>query len=304
MADILVVDDNPKSLQALVKAAQLPGVKVATASTAKEATERIERFSCGVVVTDLEMETSDAGLAVLRAAKEKDVYTQVILITSYPTPEASVESMRLGAFDFMNRNTPNTDVMELLRTKIGLALEFRDAKLKGIQTRTKRSHSNISLEEELKREVRETAWEKSAVLGLPRLDGDWPDVFVLMPYTERLRLVYEDVLKRVVQSLGLRISRADDIVGIGPIMKDVWSAIHAARIVIADCTDNRPNVFYEIGLAHAIGKQTILISQSVTDVPFNLHQLRIIPYEYSPRGVEQLERKLTEAIGALLRSHH
>jgi hypothetical protein len=79
-------------------------------------------------------------------------------------------------------------------------------------------------------------------------------------------------------------------------MRDIWSAIHAARIVVADCTGRNPNVFYEIGLAHAIGRYTILISQSIDDVPFDLRHLRIILYEYTPRGMEKFEKALIETM--------
>jgi DNA-binding NtrC family response regulator len=84
-----------------------------------------------VIVADLKMETDKAGLEVLKAAKEKDIYTQVIIVTAYGTPEVSVETMRLGAFDYLERNAPGTDVLTMVRSKISLALEFREAKLAG-----------------------------------------------------------------------------------------------------------------------------------------------------------------------------
>ena len=79
-------------------------------------------------------------------------------------------------------------------------------------------------------------------------------------------------------------------------MKDVWSAIHAAQVIVADCTGRNPNVFYEIGLAHAIGRHTVLISQSIDDIPFDLRHLRIIAYEYTPRGMKAFANTLVETI--------
>jgi DNA-binding NtrC family response regulator len=84
-----------------------------------------------VIVTDLKIETEKAGFDVLEAAKKKDIYTQVIVITAYGSPEISVQTMRLGAFDYLERNAPDTDALEMVRYKIGLALEFREAKLRG-----------------------------------------------------------------------------------------------------------------------------------------------------------------------------
>ena len=79
-------------------------------------------------------------------------------------------------------------------------------------------------------------------------------------------------------------------------MADIWSAIKAAKIIIADCTGRNPNVFYEIGLAHAIGKKVVLITQSMDDIPFDLRQLRTIVYEYSPRGMKSFEDTLKRTI--------
>ena len=83
-----------------------------------------------MVVTDLLMETQSAadGLAVLTAAKRRP-FTQVIVVTSFGSPELSVESMRLGAFDYLERGTPGKDFREMLTSKIRLALDYRSAKL-------------------------------------------------------------------------------------------------------------------------------------------------------------------------------
>ena len=57
-------------------------------------------------------------------------------------------------------------------------------------------------------------------------------------------------------------------------MADVWGAIKGAKVIVADCTDRDPNVFYEIGIAHVIGKPVILLSQTPEDVPFDVSQTR------------------------------
>jgi hypothetical protein len=55
-------------------------------------------------------------------------------------------------------------------------------------------------------------------------------------------------------------------------------------------------VFYEIGLAHAIGKETILILRSLADVPFDLRHLRFIVYKYTPPGMKAFETALVNAV--------
>jgi hypothetical protein len=155
--------------------------------------------------------------------------------------------------------------------------------------------ANAELIEGLKRVVREQTFEKSAVLGLPRGGREWPEIFVLMPFTAELRPVYEHIMM-LASKLSLRIGRADDFFGTSSILKDIWSAIHGARVVVADCTGRNPNVFYEIGLAHAIGRHTILISQSFDDVPFDLRHLQIIEYKYTPPGMEAFEKAFEKVL--------
>jgi DNA-binding NtrC family response regulator len=130
MVKILVVDDEPTLKGQLEWAARGEGREVMAAESGEQAVRLIQQHSFDVIVADLKMETDKAGLDVLKAAKEKDVYTQVIVVTAYGTPEVSVETMRLGAFDYLERNAPGTDTLAMVRSKITLALELREAKLR------------------------------------------------------------------------------------------------------------------------------------------------------------------------------
>ena len=125
--------------------------------------------------------------------------------------------------------------------------------------------------------------------------------FVLSPFTEPFDTVYEDHLKPSVESLsGLRCLRAADINDNRPIMEDIWKSINEARIIISDLTGKNPNVFYETGIAHTIGKEVVLITQSIADVPFDLRHLRCIVYEYVPRGMATFEQNLTNTVANIL----
>ncbi len=122
------------------------------------------------------------------------------------------------------------------------------------------------------------------------------DLFVLMPFTEILKPIYDDHIKKVSKANNLTIARADDFFSQNSIMHEVWSAITQASIIIADCTGKNPNVFYEIGIAHTIGKPVILITQNQDDVPFDLRHIRYILYEYTPSGMIKFENSLTKTI--------
>ena len=125
--------------------------------------------------------------------------------------------------------------------------------------------------------------------------------FVLSPFAEPFDTVYEDHLKPSVESFsGLRCLRADDINDNRPIMENIWKSINEARIIISDLTGKNPNVFYETGIAHTIGKEVVLITQSIADVPFDLRHLRCIVYEYVPRGMATFEQNLTNTVANIL----
>jgi hypothetical protein len=127
------------------------------------------------------------------------------------------------------------------------------------------------------------------------------DLFVMMPFDPVLKPVYEDHIVSVAQDLGLTLARGDDFFTTHSIMSDIWAAILLSRAVIADCTGRNPNVFYEIGLAHAVGKPVVLITQSNDDVPFDIRHLRYIQYEYTPRGMRIFEKRLADTLKTELR---
>lgn len=133
------------------------------------------------------------------------------------------------------------------------------------------------------------------MFGLPE-ELEKLDVFILMPFRQEMLPVYEDHIKPTCAKLGLSVKRADNFFTAEAVVRDIWAAIASARLLIADCTDRNPNVFYEIGIAHAIGKSTILITQSPEDIPFDLRHLRYIEYELTPRGMKGFEGILDQTM--------
>jgi len=142
------------------------------------------------------------------------------------------------------------------------------------------------------------------VFGRPRPlpDGETLDVFVLMPFKATLEKVYTDHIKVLGEHLGLTIRRADEVFSPRPFMEKVWDGICAARLVIADCTQKNANVFYEIGLAHTVGKKVVLITRSDRDIPSDIKHFDYIPYIYDPAGVETLIGKLRAFLEAYFKS--
>ena len=118
-----------------------------------------------------------------------------------------------------------------------------------------------------------------------------------MPFREKLELVHRKIKEVVVLEHRLSCIRADNIYSTGIIIEEIWDKIQEAQVIIADATGRNPNVFYEMGLAHAIGKEVIITAQTMDDVPFDLKHRRVIIYD--PGNLEELEIKLSKTVDAL-----
>lgn len=127
--------------------------------------------------------------------------------------------------------------------------------------------------------------------------------FIVMPFgSDELNGVYEYFLKPTIENhCGLTCERGDDVFGSNVIMDDIRRSIEKARLVVADLTDRNPNVFYEVGIAHTLNKDVLLLSQSMQDVPFDLRHLRVLVYEYSPVGCKKLEQHVADNVNAMLK---
>ena len=133
---------------------------------------------------------------------------------------------------------------------------------------------------------------------LPLPADQQTDVFVLMPFKTKLESIYSKHMKKMAQELGLRMLRADEIFSPKPFMEKVWDGICAAQLILADCTEKNPNVFYEIGMAHTVGKKVVLITRSDKDVPSDIKHFDYIHYNYDPEGVETLIERLRKFLNA------
>lgn len=123
-----------------------------------------------------------------------------------------------------------------------------------------------------------------------------PDIVsVMMPFDANFDDVYAS-LNSAAQCIGKTCVRADDIWENDAIIQDVVDLIRTAGVVICDLSGKRANVFYEAGIAHTLGKNVILITQSPDDVPFDLRHLRYIHYYNNGEGrstlAEQVRRRL------------
>lgn len=108
-----------------------------------------------------------------------------------------------------------------------------------------------------------------------------PTTFVLMPFNDLFNTYYDEIYKPALMEAGMDVYRADTLYASVPIIEDIRNGIIKADLLLADLTGKNPNVFYELGLAHAIGKSVILTVQNLEDLPFDLRHLRTIIYNTS-----------------------
>ena len=130
---------------------------------------------------------------------------------------------------------------------------------------------------------------------LPKLNH----VAVMMPFSAEFNSVYK-VIKDVCKKAGCPTRRIDEIYGPRKIISDVFSTIAQCQLVICDLTGRNPNVLYETGLAHALGRDVILLTQTEEDVPFDLRQIRFIKYLPNKEGLESLSSRLEQSLDAAL----
>jgi chaperonin GroEL len=124
--------------------------------------------------------------------------------------------------------------------------------------------------------------------------------FVLMPFDEAHREYFTGIIQPAAREAGLTAIKADDIYGTSPIIQDIWNRIWRARAVIADVTGRNPNVNYELGICHALGVPTVLITQRLTDVPFDYRHIRCIVYDTRRVNWEdKLRLGITETLKSL-----
>lgn len=116
--------------------------------------------------------------------------------------------------------------------------------------------------------------------------------FVLMPFAEELSDVYKYLIADSLKDAGYDVRRADDILSQNNILRDIIKGITYSDLIIADLTGANPNVYYELGIAHALNKKVILLTQDIDELPFDLRSYRVITYSIHFAKMNQAKEEL------------
>jgi hypothetical protein len=246
-----------------------------------------------VVSNDIPFEEIANGALILLLLRESPTWealcgryayadpAQIATNTTTMTLLARLYELReLGLIRFEDEETPDG------KRPVG---EIRET---GLWTKIRVAFGGMSLSEVamLSRHARGMA--VTPVFGRPRPPGEKVDVFVLMPFNPGMEGLYTGHVKPLGEELGVAIRRADDIFSPAPFMEKVWNGICAAGLVLADCTQKNPNVFYEIGIAHTVGKKIVLITQAEQDIPSDLKHFEYLIYSPGDEQTAQFIHRL------------
>lgn len=106
-----------------------------------------------------------------------------------------------------------------------------------------------------------------------------------MPFNEKRKELLEKVVKpKIEDKFNLNVLKSGDIQGANQnVMENIWTYINQASMIIADMSDGNPNVFYELGICHTLGKPVILLCDEESKeqdydgkLPFDLSNLQVI----------------------------
>ena len=121
-----------------------------------------------------------------------------------------------------------------------------------------------------------------------------PRAFVIMPFAEGFNEVYNLFIADTLSRAGYEVIRADDIRAQQNILKDIVLGIAQSNLIVADLTDSNPNVYYELGIAHALQRPVILLTQQLSELPFDLQSYRVITYSTHFAEIERARELLLE----------
>ena|ERR1035437_837784 len=133
-----------------------------------------------------------------------------------------------------------------------------------------------------------------------KISTERPKAFVVMQFSEPYNELYQEVIHRICDEFKIDAKRADEVYGPGVIIADIVKQIVESKVIIAEITPANPNVYYEIGYAHALGKPTILIAEKATALPFDVSPFRVLFYENTIAGKKRIEDGLRRHLESIL----
>lgn len=271
---ILIIEDDRDISQMLHLYLELEGYEVVTSYRGRDGLAQVHQSNPDMILLDVNLPDM-SGWQVCRQIKDITP-APVIFITGLDEIDDITRGLEIGASDYVVKPFDGKILAARIRAHLRQTPHLDSVTTSGMIV-------------------------TKPIFGAPPEESRYnSDIFVLMPFRQDMLPVYSDLIVPLTKSLNLVAKRGDNFFSEYSIVKDIWGAIYGAKLIIADCSGRNPNVFYELGIAHTLGKKVIMITQAHEDIPFDLKHLRYLHYEFTFQGMRRLEQELKWAISSLM----
>ena len=180
--------------------------------------------------------------------------------------------------------------LELRVKGSNLVLYFNEVKVASKVQQVHRGNISLLLQSDAEIQVRKI-----------HVETQTPICFVVMQFTDEYNELYKEVIHPTCESFKFHVIRADDFYTTGLIINDITQSISESALVIAEITPDNPNVFYEVGYAHGIGKPTILLcDRQRSQLPFDVSGFRTLFYDNTIGGKGAVEERLRKHLQSII----
>lgn len=199
-------------------------------------------------------------------------------------------SMCILIFEIILKNRNNRYNEEKNRIELDKTREYYEERLYRIQTELMENErrwvdvNNLILSAPNKVKTEDNGLVSETILknfGVDNSDfvyiEDAKSVFVLTPFLEREFDTFE-IIKKTCVDVNLKCTRGDEVFRDKDILSHIITSIAQSSVIIANLNGRNPNVFYELGICHSMGKPVILISKNKSNVPFDIQNKNVVFY--------------------------
>jgi response regulator RpfG family c-di-GMP phosphodiesterase len=244
---ILILDDEPNIRHDLLKNLKNKGYEVCAAETVEAANNIIEKHDVDFAIIDLKLDYNSeyGGVEAIEKLNNIQPRTKILILSAYePNAEIEAKLNNVDVDGFISKGGERNYI---------LAVIDELARLRSLPPKKKKC-------------------------------------FVIMPFSattscnqDHWSEIFENTIKAAVDESGFNYECFRASCVIGNIIKDIIDHLNKSDVVIADMTDRNPNVFYELGVRHALKDATILITQNMNDIPFDLRHYAAIEYDWKTK---------------------
>lgn len=260
---LLIVDDENEFRETLAETIGALGLfhEIRTCAGEEETCTMIQSGepAFDVLVLDQQMEKKDSGLRILNAIRNSSwKNARTLFLTVENDPAVVAEVMQAGADRYLCKTTDYSLFALLKETMRSLSAEKRLAEFQG------------------KRPTRLRLG--SIEVDASRLNIDASRAFLSIPYREAFP-PFVSAVRKTAEQYGLTVVSSDDVFRLDQLIKKVFEDIYTSTICLINISGNNPNVMLECGLAMALGKELVLLSDGRSGVPVDLNGMLVIQYD-------------------------